>query len=72
MKDRTAYFRAYSEANRDKRKSVKKAWRSVPANRKRESALDRLRYIRSKMDPSEGEIEQAWEIVRKFKTKGGF
>ena len=62
--DRSAYFAAYLEANRPRIYARAVEWQKN--NRARRKAHDRLRWLRSKAELSEGEIEQCAEIVRKY------
>lgn len=59
--------RAYREATRDKHKVTADAW--YAANRERCAAIRRIRRIALKVDPSEGELAQAWELRKKYPKK---
>lgn len=64
MQDRREYYRKYHIGRHERRDEIKKEWRS--RNGAREKAHDRLRYLRSKENPSDGEIEQMIELAMRF------
>lgn len=55
---------AYRMANRERHNKISHAW--YLANKKRCSAVKRILRISNKLDPSEGEIAQAWELRQKY------
>lgn len=63
---REGYWRDRYRERKSEYASVKRAWLSVPENLIRSRAMDRMRYLRSKENPAEGEIEQLMELARKF------
>ena len=56
--------RDYYWRNKARMNQTSNAWNN--ANKKRKSAISRLAYIQAKDDPSEGEVEQAKEIITKY------
>lgn len=61
---RMAYFKAYYAANKPRIRKVALSWRAK--NAARVKAHDRLRWLRSKAELSEGEMAQCAEIVRTY------
>lgn len=64
--NREGYWRDRYQERKDEYASTKKAWLSVPENLLRSRAMDRMRYLRSKKDPSDGEVAQIIELAAKY------
>ena len=65
-RNREGYWRDRYQERKEEYAARKREWMSEPANLARSRAMDRMRYLRRKEDPSDGEIEHLIELAQKY------